>query len=1044
MMGDAAAAAAFASTEGGPLVPPKGQGQGGVGVGKKAGLLSPLLERPPFEVRPMHISGPPHPYNAETDPNMPFTRTSKFKKHMGQYQQQMLSMSKSTSSLRQPTAMDMFSSSMVEMDRSLPDLRDAFPKTQVHNSSLPTGGVTFSLEPTNNAEESKCELDILKAVLNREGYLNRLERTVRTINKKFKPEIADVMDLVRAASIEVVECIVKWREAKKDHDAAFMWNQANYMLKMPSDLDYLNDYLAVRKWMGFSLIRNPFCVPYPLEEGAGMFADRVLNPKHIESGAQADGFTIGGISQTRLRNKYTPAASRGSSSQDEAAARSAGGSRSRSRGGQSAGGRESSQSPDRSGDRSGVTKEKPSPYQPPPGFMSSSNNSSVADLSGGGGGGSGSTGLPSSFILNSDMAKIRQAELVVLKEEEKFGRYARDPTGRVVPALQAFTRLAILELRKDDKRPIDQPSASITFAPHAKNSNIGVVDEPWLPEEKQADRFANHAMLRQIDDDANHIHRGHMTEGVLNPITLKGTVTRPRRPLRGNVGSALEFNRHRRKKTLNDRLSEISKLREEIKQQKEFLDSQRTKIKSAGKSEGKQRGRASISGSGSSSAAPGAAGTGGLGATSPPPSRGGTGRAVSRGSVSFSQDVLGSPPAQQTDPSASSLLDAISAVVTRGGEFEEKGGDEFGAGDEEQKATAPFSPPPSASDRSEYLLQKIRESEKNLVKQLEDLAEEDKEIRRNLDHIHKDESSTTSIKGMERLVSGSERSRDIERKRRLLSEEEGVYKGPPTMEDSNAYDYYAAKIQSTIRGWLTRCYTRWYRAAARRAASCIQACARGKLGRIKVALRRKRGHSATSIQKVYRGFKARNVSARLAQNKTLGKSCILIQKTYRGVLGRKRAKSKRRLDQAAEVARASVDPRAIYVSDVHELARRIQYAIEEPETSSYPPDEVLSLMRLCTVVMQQSRGNLGFSEYSFINARYYNEYDGEFLTWAQSVKMLNRAERMLKMMRAMAFGPASRPPRIISLSNNAQLMLAGYSASPNWKRSTFEEMGMGS
>jgi hypothetical protein len=51
---------------------------------------------------------------------------------------------------------------------------------------------------------------------------------------------------------------------QKDHDAAFMWNGVNYLLKMPSDLDYLADYLAIKRWVGFPLVRNPFCVPYLL------------------------------------------------------------------------------------------------------------------------------------------------------------------------------------------------------------------------------------------------------------------------------------------------------------------------------------------------------------------------------------------------------------------------------------------------------------------------------------------------------------------------------------------------------------------------------------------------------------------------------------------------------------------------------------------------------------------------------------------------------------------------------------------------------------
>ena len=50
-----------------------------------------------------------------------------------------------------------------------------------------------------------------------------------------------------------------------------MWNGVNYLLKMPSDLDYLSEYKVIRTWMGFDISRNPFCVPYPLEEGAEVF-----------------------------------------------------------------------------------------------------------------------------------------------------------------------------------------------------------------------------------------------------------------------------------------------------------------------------------------------------------------------------------------------------------------------------------------------------------------------------------------------------------------------------------------------------------------------------------------------------------------------------------------------------------------------------------------------------------------------------------------------------------------------------------------------------
>ena len=55
-----------------------------------------------------------------------------------------------------------------------------------------------------------------------------------------------------------------------DHTAAFMWDGINYLLKMPSDLDYLDKYLAIKKWLGFSIVRNPFCVPFGMDGGRRM------------------------------------------------------------------------------------------------------------------------------------------------------------------------------------------------------------------------------------------------------------------------------------------------------------------------------------------------------------------------------------------------------------------------------------------------------------------------------------------------------------------------------------------------------------------------------------------------------------------------------------------------------------------------------------------------------------------------------------------------------------------------------------------------------
>ena len=124
-----------------------------------------------------------------------------------------------------------------------------------------------------------------------------------------------------------------------------------------------------------------------------------------------------------------------------------------------------------------------------------------------------------------------------------------------------------------------------------------------------------------------------------------------------------------------------------------------------------------------------------------------------------------------------------------------------------------------------------------------------------------------------------------------------------------------------IRGWLARCYYRWFKEASRKASTIIQATARGKLGRLRVKKKKEENCTDADQQNLPKGYKARGVGAAMAANKNVGRSAIKIQKVYRGHQGRKRAISKKALDLAAEVARESVDPRALLASDVRELGR---------------------------------------------------------------------------------------------------------------------------
>lgn len=115
------------------------------------------------------------------------------------------------------------------------------------------------------------------------------------------------------------------------------------------------------------------------------FVDNVLNPQHIEDGQTTDGFAIGGISPTKLKKKYAPIEHNNQKASDR--------------------------------------RSKMSTANPEAIYGSKKKKE-------------GNDRAVQSFVLNAEMVNIRQAELVILKEEERFGQYSRDLQDRIVPILE--------------------------------------------------------------------------------------------------------------------------------------------------------------------------------------------------------------------------------------------------------------------------------------------------------------------------------------------------------------------------------------------------------------------------------------------------------------------------------------------------------------------------------------------------------------------------------------------------------------------------------
>ena len=124
-----------------------------------------------------------------------------------------------------------FGSSMRPMDRPLKPEPEKFPKHTVNSLTKPLNisenvktdptsailgrsGITYSSEDKAKSSDSEAEYNVLRAILNRENYLNKLQNVARTVGQKFKPEVADALDLVRASSLDVIDSILRWRDIK--------------------------------------------------------------------------------------------------------------------------------------------------------------------------------------------------------------------------------------------------------------------------------------------------------------------------------------------------------------------------------------------------------------------------------------------------------------------------------------------------------------------------------------------------------------------------------------------------------------------------------------------------------------------------------------------------------------------------------------------------------------------------------------------------------------------------------------------------------------
>lgn len=487
---------------------------------------------------------------------------------------------------------------------------------------------------------------------------------------------------------------------------------------------------------------------------------------------------------------------------------------------------------------------------------------------------SDSISVPKAFILNEDMAKIRQAELVILAEERKFGELSRDTFNRIAPKLQAMTSHASLQLKKDNYRPMIEPSVSApTFAPHALLSDIGLADQAWTPidiDSKEdidatggggggnavTSKSASHNLNANKSDNtlgANFsysadkdtsllaITRGAgKSGGTLTPLQAKGAYSRVRKPLKTTLASDMEFKRNRQIRTLNEKIQEINLLRAELELQTLKLHKNISISRSPNAS--RERGKTTKSLDMSSK-------SGYLATTT---ERGGGGIVSEEQKLHVVKLAVSNHTFGEVKDNVKDTSNNASRTLN-----EDRTSSASPKARRKSMITRTSSPNDNLlKNKSDLVVSNNRDIDSlhNNTKAIKDLNSEVIILQQKADHFKHEESNIYVLKESERSAKNKELSRDIERKRRLLTKEQGVRVGPPPQDDENMYDYYAIRVQKTIRGWLARCWIRWFRMMSIKAAKILQAAMRGWLGRMRVRRIRRNYNAATIIQKNFRGW----------------------------------------------------------------------------------------------------------------------------------------------------------------------------------------------
>lgn len=287
------------------------------------------------------------------------------------------------------------------------------------------------------------------------------------------------------------------------------------------------------------------------------------------------------------------------------------------------------------------------------------------------------------------------------------------------------------------------------------------------------------------------------------------------------------------------------------------------------------------------------------------------------------------------------------------------------------------------------------------------------------------------------------RAKVLERKRRLLEHDPDLLQ--PQVDDEYTLEEEAAtRIQRIARGVQGRTRVGKLRPVLNNAATAIQAIIRGHLGRSRVELKIVDKRSVTNIQRVWRGHRGR--CATISDRRKLERTTAArnIQKIARGRCGRRRVDHKRGLRESAKNGAEVVGVKQLFHQDVVELADAVDAVLVGHSSAAPLPGVVLGLAKVVALMLEEDEESAAVTRYSALGVKSVEMVQPALqFTWHDALSLFRRSHKLLRRLRQVAEGPASRRSRIVYFSRAAVRAYAALRRDQGWNVANIGRVGRG-